>query len=298
VPLAPYPRQKGKPVNTANDANAVTDPLYLSTFAQSSNLRLIFATKLPQLNEISSKCTILGVEQQAVYGLIFKKRLNEVCADNGLNLLQFSERVEISYRTIQNYIAEISTPKGDFYALLYEVFGVYPNWMLLGIGPKYTPDQSIPEIADNHSDHHTLLSNASDTVSLQALDFDASSGNGSAGPTEEGASHFALNVNWLNRRGLNPDHLTLIAMAGNSMEPDHYDGDLLVVDLSSTDLAESNIYAVRFSGALYVKRIQHQPDGKIFLLSMNRDYPPIELQRPIADQLDVIGRIALTLHTW
>ena len=112
------------------------------------------------------------------------------------------------------------------------------------------------------------------------------------------SGHYGFKKEWLERRGLKSNSLSVISVAGNSMEPDLYDGDLVLLDHASTDLAESQIYAVRFSDALYVKRIQHQPGDKVLLISKNKDYPPIEIAHPVADGVEVIGRIVASMHEW
>lgn len=71
------------------------------------------------------------------------------------------------------------------------------------------------------------------------------------------------------------------------MEPELYNGDLVLIDHATTDLGDGHIYAVRFSDSLYVKRIQHLPGDKVLLIS-----------NPIADAVEVIGRIVASMHEW
>ena len=96
----------------------------------------------------------------------------------------------------------------------------------------------------------------------------------------------------------------MIAVAGDSMEPDLYNGDLIVVDHSQTVLRDSNIYAVRFSDSLFVKRIQRAPGGRILLLSKNKDYSELIVDdNSIVNDLDtanfqIIGRVVASMHEW
>ena len=162
--------------------------------------------------------------------------------------------------------------------------GLSLDWLLRGLGEPYLSD--------------TGQSSGSPFVQIRRFDISASAGHGSANSLEIESGHYGFKKEWLERRGLKSNSLSVISVAGNSMEPDLYDGDLVLLDHASTDLAESQIYAVRFSDALYVKRIQHQPGDKVLLISKNKDYPPIEIAHPVADGVEVIGRIVASMHEW
>lgn len=227
--------------------------------------------------------------------LAFRDRIKEIASDQGMDLTEFAKEIGVSYRTLQNYTGGVSPPKVQFYERVCERFGVSANWLLLGITPKYTPisgaERSFPRYEDNAAQ--------GDLVVIRRYDVKASAGHGSAVSAEDETSHYGFKRAWLERRGLSVDSLSVISVAGNSMEPDLYDGDLVLLDHANvSDLGEGNIYAVRFSDALYVKRIQHQPGDKVLLISKNKDYPPIEVAHPVADGVEVIGRIVASMHEW
>ena len=168
---------------------------------------------------------------------------------------------------------------GEWNNLFFKIVGIWPATGLT--------DDQFSDIVEDTS-----------FVQIPRFDIQASAGLGSAIGVEDETGHYGFKREWLERRGLNQNSLSVISVAGNSMEPDLYDGDLVLLDHASTDLAESNIYAVRFSDALYVKRIQHQPGDKVLLISKNKDYPPIEIAHPVADGVEVIGRIVASMHEW
>lgn len=225
--------------------------------------------------------------------MVFKERLKKIASDNSLDLKQLSAEIGFSYRTIQNYLAGISVPKADFYEKLSTSFGVSPNWVILGIEPMYVSTKN----GDLGKEFPTGKENPT-FVPIQRYEVDASAGHGTQVSDEMPQGVYAFNERWLERRNLSSSSLSVISVSGNSMEPDLYDNDLVLIDHASNELADSNIYAVRFSGALYVKRIQHQPSGKVLLISKNKDYPPIEITHPVADGVEVIGRIVASMHEW
>ena len=82
------------------------------------------------------------------------------------------------------------------------------------------------------------------------------------------------------------------------MEPDLHDQDLILINHADEALNHGDIYAIRYSDRLFVKRIQQAFGGKIQLLSSNKSYPPIEVQYPGINDLSVIGRVVASMHEW
>lgn len=142
------------------------------------------------------------------------------------------------------------------------------------------------------------ISGAENFVQIARHEVEASAGNGSEVPSEDASQTYAFNQKWLNKRGLKPDTLSIISVRGDSMEPDLNDGDLVLIDLANTDLADGKIYAVQYSGSLFVKRIQYVPGDLVRLVSRNTQYAPIEIKNPEADGVRVVGRVVASMHEW
>ncbi|WP_408646183.1 S24 family peptidase [Tritonibacter horizontis] len=115
---------------------------------------------------------------------------------------------------------------------------------------------------------------------------------------ERNTQAYAFNRKWLSKRGLKPDTLSVISVRGDSMEPDLNDGDLVLIDLGNTELSDGKIYAVQYSGNLFVKRIQYVPGDTVRLVSRNAQYSPIEIKTPEADGVRVVGRVVASMHEW
>lgn len=226
--------------------------------------------------------------------MAFRERIKELASDQGMDLTEFAREIDVSYRTLQNYTGGVSPPKMQFYERVCERFGVSADWLLFGFAPKYS-QKSKP--------HEKIASPKETTergklVEIPRFKVEASAGHGSAVTTEDESGYYGFKREWLERRGLSQENLSVISVAGDSMEPDLFDRDLVLIDHASTNLNESHIYAVRFSDALYVKRVQRQPGGRVLLISKNKDYPPIEISDPVADGIVVVGRIVASMHEW
>lgn len=103
---------------------------------------------------------------------------------------------------------------------------------------------------------------------------------------------YAFRMDFLLRKG-NPDAMILMRVAGDSMQPEIMDNDVVLIDQSKRDIIPGKIFAVGFEEAIYLKRIDMVP-GKVILKSVNEDcYPPISLdiQGDMAEQFRVIGKV-------
>lgn len=126
-----------------------------------------------------------------------------------------------------------------------------------------------------------------DWVDVPRLGLDASAGPGALATAEPAFDSFRFSRRWLREQGLSAEHLSAIAVAGDSMEPLLRDGDEILVDCAQRALRDG-IHVVRLGDALHVKRVQQLGPGKAQLISANAAYPPVEVD--LAD-LAVIGRV-------
>lgn len=225
-----------------------------------------------------------------------EKRLRELIARHGTTIGGFAELINFPKGTLEKYLNNKRLPNAELLLAISSRLGVSISWLLEGVG-----DQYIDDILESHATSggdFPMLDTKDDYVEIQRFNVDASAGHGSAITLEEETGQYAFKKAWLDRRGLNSNNLSVISVAGDSMEPDLRDGDLILIDHATTSLADGNIYVVRFSDGIYVKRIQHLPGDKVHLISSNRNYPPIEIAHPVADGVEVVGRVVASMHEW
>lgn len=126
-----------------------------------------------------------------------------------------------------------------------------------------------------------------DWVDVPRLALEASAGPGALAAVEQPFDAFRFSARWLREQGLQPDMLSTIVVAGDSMEPLLRDGDEILVDRSPRPLREG-VHVLRMGDAMLVKRVQLGKPGQVTLISENRQYPPFEV--PV-DEVDVVGRV-------
>ena len=129
-------------------------------------------------------------------------------------------------------------------------------------------------------------------VQIPVLDVEASAGHGALAGTETKAGQFGFDDKWLRKLTLaKPTNLSIIKVTGDSMEPTLHDGDEVLVDVSDEQTKlRDGIYVLRMDGALNVKRVAIEPQGrKISVVSDNAAYPSWQgLDRR---SVNIVGRV-------
>lgn len=128
-------------------------------------------------------------------------------------------------------------------------------------------------------------------LSVPVLDVQASAGPGAFPDSERAQARMRFDPSWLRGLKLDPAHLSVIQVTGDSMAPTLDDGDDILVDQGDAATAlRDGIYVLRMDGALNVKRlIVDRVRRRVSVKSDNPAYtswPTLDLA-----QLDVIGRV-------
>lgn len=166
-----------------------------------------------------------------------------------------------------------------------EKTGCNAHWLFFGQGPMFLPPHLTDGPADASGEPEV------DMITIPLVEARLSAGTGSLevnGGTEGG---HAFRGDFLRRKG-NPRRMVLMRVSGDSMVPEIFDNDLVLLDQGQTEITPGRLYAVGFEDAIYIKRIDMLP-GKIILRSVNPAYAPVtlDLRGDCAEQFRVIGRV-------
>ncbi len=157
---------------------------------------------------------------------------------------------------------------------LYRHFGLNPDWVATGTGPVFAGPSEREETVFCH-------------VPKVSARLSAGGGSFEVGATILG--YCAFDQDWLRRKG-EAKKMVLMDIFGNSMEPELKAGDTVLVDQSQTDILSGAIYAVGVEDTIMVKRLEKHPN-RIALLSDNRDYSPIYIDKDQAQGMRIIGKV-------
>lgn len=117
-----------------------------------------------------------------------------------------------------------------------------------------------------------------------------SAGTGSFETGDSSERRYAFRSDFLTRKG-QPGQMVLMRVDGDSMEPQIFNNDVVLVDQSQTKPRAGGLYAVGVEDVVYIKMVDTLP-GKIVLKSFNDAYPPLEVDArgDLADGIRIIGR--------
>lgn len=91
-------------------------------------------------------------------------------------------------------------------------------------------------------------------------------------------------------------HNVAITVAGDSMEPEIKDGDIIIIDTNYTECLENKIFVVNYKDAVYLKRIFIDDDENMYLCSINPYYPKIFIEDE--EELRIVGKLISVIRKY
>lgn len=103
-------------------------------------------------------------------------------------------------------------------------------------------------------------------------------------------SKLSVSKNWVDRNGFNPGKLIAMSVKGESMEPNLYADDLVIVNTADTKITDGKVYAVNYEGEAVIKRFMRE-SGEWWLTSDNPDQQKYRRKRCSNSDCLVVGRV-------
>lgn len=125
---------------------------------------------------------------------------------------------------------------------------------------------------------------------VPVYDVEASAGYGTVVDAEEHVSNLAFSSQYLremtNAKG---EQLAAIRVKGDSMTPTIQDDDMVVVDMTKTNLDFDGLFVLRVGDALQIKRIgRGARRTSVMVIADNKLYPSVDTERT---EIDPIGKV-------
>lgn len=229
----------------------------------------------------------------------FVARLRELIGEESVS--RFAAEVGLGDNLVRKYL-EGATPGLDKVVRICRAKGVSIAWLALGQGPRQkgeesgaasAPPRRRAEATPGDGGAHEIVEalDGREFVLLPRYDVKVSAGGGSLVHSEQIVDYYAFNRRWFEERvGILPAQVVLLEVHGDSMEPDLFDGDLVLVDTSKTSFVSDAIYVLLIDGTLVIKRVNKRLDGHIEIRSSNDKYGAEVLTPEQAEQLVIVGR--------
>ena len=201
----------------------------------------------------------------------------------------FAAELGVHPQTLARYEKGERLPDSAFLETLSKRYNVNPTWLLTGDGQPYSnaaaPVVPAPAIATEYIECKDCQ-----LTMVPMVEARLSAGTGSF---EGGAGierRYAFRSDWINLKG-QASQMVLMRVAGDSMEPQIHNDDVVLVDQSQTTPRAGSLFAVAVEELVYLKVVDAVP-GKLILKSYNEAYAPLEIDTrgDLADGVRIIGR--------
>jgi phage repressor protein C with HTH and peptisase S24 domain len=120
----------------------------------------------------------------------------------------------------------------------------------------------------------------------------AGAGAGVINPSDRIVEQMVVSEEYIRRRlRRRPEDMALLEALGDSMSPTIQDGDVMMIDVSVTELRASSIYVLLMDEELIVKRLHKMTDGRILIIPDNERYPREEVTPSERAPLRIVGQV-------
>ena len=201
----------------------------------------------------------------------------------------FAAELGVHPQTLGRYEKGERLPDSAFLETLSKRHKVSPAWLLTGEGQAYAAD-AVPVVPKAVDGPQFIECADCQLTMVPMVEARLSAGTGSF---EAGAGverRYAFRSDWINAKG-QPSKMVLMRVAGDSMEPQIFNDDVVLVDQSQTTPRAGGLFAVAVEDLVYLKVVDAVP-GKFILKSYNEAYAPLEIdvRGDLADGIRIIGR--------
>ena len=188
---------------------------------------------------------------------VFDKDVAEVLDISQMNFATMKKRNKIPFSELLDFCAKRS---------------ISINWLLYGQSPE-----SLIEATDRF--YKVRYYN----------DVSASAGGGSFNEVEI-YEEIDIDPLFLKQLGGESElkNIEAIKVSGDSMEPTFSYDDVIFINRSMNDIARGGIFTINTEHGLFVKRLQRRVDGKIDIISDNKEY---QTESSDLSHIDIVGRV-------
>ena len=188
---------------------------------------------------------------------IFDKDIAGLLGISQMNFATMKKRDKIPYEELLEFCARKS---------------IAINWLLFGQSPE-----SLIEATNKFY------------MVRYFSDVSASAGGGGVGDVEDSVE-LMLEGNFVASLGGERElkNIEALNVSGDSMEPTFAYGDMIFINRDKLDIGRGGIFTINTEAGLFIKRLQKRIDGKIDVISDNKEYDKQTLE---AHELTVVGRV-------
>ena len=233
------------------------------------------------------------------------ERLKQLRENVGLDQKGFAAKLGVSPGVLGFVERNQRRPSKKLLEKLFDSMGVSSDWLLNGVGEMFIPtDEELAAVSETVKATREFWS----SQRLHDADYGLLSFYQGERRDELIASDLAFKLSWIEKLGVEPEHLKLTHAPDDRMEPIIAEGDLIMLDTSNAknllgrddvdpDL-EGQTFMITVDEDPRLQRVEFPNDHSIVIYSENaRNYPPEVYSDGELDMVRIVGRVVWWSHT-
>ena len=216
----------------------------------------------------------------------FTKRLEEM----GKNQSDVARAIGASPTAITK-IATGETKRSRLLPEIAEYLKVSEQWLIYG----HESNAERLDLTINEWDSNTQMPD--DMVAVPYLkDMSLSAGKGALnGDLPYSGAVLWYAKSFIKRKNACPDAVFCITISGDSMEPVFSQGGIVMINIIEKEIVDGAPYAITYQDQDYIKYLRRMPDGKIRVVSENKEYPAFDAN---AEDVKIVGKVIEYTKEW
>ena len=188
---------------------------------------------------------------------VFDKDVAELLGVSSNNLATLKKRNKLPYEELLDFCARRS---------------LSINWLLYGQSPE------------------SLIEPTNRFYMVRYFSEVSASAGGGAEVFDEGAEPMMLSETFVATLGGERElpYIEAINVSGDSMEPTFGYGDIVFIHRGRRDIGRGGIFTINTEGGLFIKRLHRRIDGKVDIISDNKEYP---VQTAALHEIEIVGQV-------
>lgn len=188
---------------------------------------------------------------------VFDKDVAQLLDITQMNFATMKKRDKIPYEELLDFCAKRS---------------ISINWLLYGQSPE------------------SLVEPTNKVYMVRYFSEVSASAGGGSYNDEEAYESLSLEANFVEMLGGERElkNIEAINVSGDSMEPLFSYGDVVFINRTKNDIGRGGVFTINTESGLFIKRINKRIDGKIDIISDNKEYP---IMTVLPEEIDVVGRV-------
>lgn len=174
-----------------------------------------------------------------------------------------------------------------------EALGVNASWLADGVGEPFQATKwgAVPPLA-NAMEVAIVEGDDPDFYQIPKVQLRLSAGmtGFQTVPEIHDGTRLAVAKNWVDRNRFNPSKLIALKVKGESMEPNLYEDDQVIVNTADQQMEDGVVFAVNYEGEAVIKRLSRDM-GQWWLMSDNPDQRKYHRKSCRGGECIIIGRV-------